>query len=214
MHHKKVAYFLLLHLISVSKPISAADNNLVKTIYLKDYIVHCKSEELLVVDKKTFTTHVFETPHFTPSNYLHTNGNYLAWRSGDTNISWNVCTKMDNYQRNKAQLILGAILLFLAVPITVYFLRKHRTKLVVSQQEITTERHSLYEKLFQYNGNNLRTQEIDELFDIQKLSYDSRKLKRHRLIQEINKKHPNLIVRIKDKEDQRKYLYIINKQTE
>jgi hypothetical protein len=60
----------------------------------------------------------------------------------------------------------------------------------------------------------LITEEMDEIFEITHLELDARKLKRHRLIQEINKKHPDLIQRIKDKEDQRKYLYIINKQKE
>ena len=72
------------------------------------------------------------------------------------------------------------------------------------------EKHNYFDKVATCAGNTLRTHEIDELFDIEKLSYDSRKLKRHRLIQEINKKHPDLIQRVKDKEDQRKYLYIIN----
>jgi hypothetical protein len=79
---------------------------------------------------------------------------------------------------------------------------------------VILEKHNYYDKIATYAGEILRTHEIDVLFEIEKLSYDSRKLKRHRLIQEINKKHLDLIQRVKDKEDQRKYLYIINKQKE
>jgi hypothetical protein len=96
------------------------------------------------------------------------------------------------------------------VLILILFYSKKHKKVELSEKWVAIEKHSYYDRIIAFSGKTLRTYELDELFDIQKLSYDSRKLKRHRLIQEINKQHPKLINRIKDKEDQRKYLYFID----
>jgi DNA-binding MarR family transcriptional regulator len=45
---------------------------------------------------------------------------------------------------------------------------------------------------------------------IDKLEQDSKKLKRHRIIADLNQKHPNFIERIKDETDKRRNLYKIN----
>lgn len=52
--------------------------------------------------------------------------------------------------------------------------------------------------------------ELDELFQIQGLDYDARKLKRSRLIAEINVRHDGLLERRRDPADKRKFTYMVN----
>ncbi len=52
--------------------------------------------------------------------------------------------------------------------------------------------------------------ELDELFDIQEFDYDSRKLKRSRIIAELNRNHEGLLVRKRDPSDKRKFIYMVN----
>lgn len=56
----------------------------------------------------------------------------------------------------------------------------------------------------------LITEEMDEIFEITHLELDARKLKRSRMIEEINSKFPNFIIREKDNNDKRKFVYRIN----
>ena len=61
------------------------------------------------------------------------------------------------------------------------------------------------------NGSRHYSQdELDDLFNIQELDYDSRKLKRSRIIAELNKKHEGLLERKRDPSDKRKFIYIVN----
>lgn len=61
------------------------------------------------------------------------------------------------------------------------------------------------------NGSRHYTlEELDELFRIQDFDYDSRKLKRSRIIAELNKKHEGLLDRKRDPLDKRKFIYIVN----
>lgn len=61
------------------------------------------------------------------------------------------------------------------------------------------------------NGSRHYSQdELDDLFHIQELDYDSRKLKRSRIIAELNKKHEGLLERKRDPSDKRKFIYIVN----
>lgn len=53
--------------------------------------------------------------------------------------------------------------------------------------------------------------DLDDFFKISHLSFDSKKLKRHRLIKEINAVKPGLITRERSPEDQRQFIYKINK---
>lgn len=56
----------------------------------------------------------------------------------------------------------------------------------------------------------LSTDELDELLKISHLEADSRKLRRHRLLSEIQKEFPGLIERVKDSGDRRRFMYRIN----
>lgn len=85
--------------------------------------------------------------------------------------------------------------------------KKKKTKITTA-----TNKHYLYEVLINSSKDMLTVYELDDILQIDKLSSESRKLKRHRLLNEINSYYPNLIRREKDLTDKRRYIYIINKK--
>ncbi len=181
-----------------------------ETIQLKDYVVHYKQYKILVIDKNTLETHLLDEKYNKLGNNISSSGNRLIFTSHKHRTELDIVKKLQKLKQQQVQMI-GVIFLLLIITILIVYTYKSRQKRITSSDYPVLEKHNYYDKISTCSDKTLRTHEMDELFDIEKLSYDSRKLKRHRLIQEINKKHPDLIQRVKDREDQRKYLYIINK---
>lgn len=210
MRRKWIRFFLFLILFFGVSPCFWSSESKIETFYLKDFIVHRKETLYLVIEKSTFHSHTLSLK--TPLNQYFTNNktNFLYFNSKKGLKRIDISKKIKGIKNDRYIWIYTFIIIFLILGFSYLFIKR---KSLISNFKGTSpiEKHSFYEKIIAYEGQPLRTHQIDELFDIQKLSYDSRKLKRHRLIQEINKKHPNLIQRVKDNEDQRKYLYIINK---
>jgi len=65
-------------------------------------------------------------------------------------------------------------------------------------------------KITKLNKNILNMEELDNLLEINHLEAESRKLRRFRRLSEINQLQPGFIIRIKDEEDKRRFLYHIN----
>lgn len=210
MRRKWIRFFLFLILFFGVSPCFWSSESKIETFYLKDFIVHRKETLYLVIEKSTFHSHTLSLK--IPLNQCFTNNktNFLYFNSKKGLKRIDISKKIKGIKNDRYIWIYTFIVIFLILVFSYLFIKR---KSLISNFKGTSpiEKHSFYEKIIAYEGQPLRTHQIDELFDIQKLSYDSRKLKRHRLIQEINKKHPNLIQRVKDNEDQRKYLYIINK---
>ena len=68
----------------------------------------------------------------------------------------------------------------------------------------------LHLKLISIQKTTLTIEELDEIFEIVHLEPDSKKLKRTRLINELNVSKPNFIERERDESDKRRYLYKVN----
>ena len=210
MERSLIRLFLFSCMIIVWIPIYWSNKNTMETIQLKDYVVHYKQHKMLVIDKITFETDLLDEKHNILGNNISSSGNRLIFTSNKHTTELDIVKKLQKLKQQQVQMI-GVIFLLLIITILIVYTYKSRQKRFITTPLPILEKHNYFDKVAASAGNTLRTHEIDELFDIEKLSYDSRKLKRHRLIQEINKKHPDLIQRVKDKEDQRKYLYIINK---
>ena len=211
MERSLIRLFLFSCMLTVSIPIFGSDKNTMETIQLKDYVVHYKQYKILVIDKNTLETHLLDEKYNKLGNNISSTGNRLIFTSHKHRTELDIVKKLQKLKQQQVQMI-GVIFLLLIITILIVYTYKSRQKRFITTPLPVLEKHNYYDKISTCSGKTLRTHEMDELFDIEKLSYDSRKLKPHRLIQEINKKHPDLIQRIKDKEDQRKYLYIINKQ--
>lgn len=70
-----------------------------------------------------------------------------------------------------------------------------------------TESHLV---LINQSKNILTQEEFDSIIGIDMLEQDSKKLRRHRIITDLNQTHPNFIERIKDETDKRRNLYKVN----
>lgn len=66
-------------------------------------------------------------------------------------------------------------------------------------------------RLEKYKGKQINVDELDEILDISHLIQDSKKLRRHRLLNDLDNIYPGYISRIKDESDKRKFLYQIKK---
>ena len=210
MKRKWIRFFLFLVLFFGLSPCLWSSESKIETFYLKDFIVHRKDTLYLVIEKSTFHSHTLSLK--IPLNQFFTNNktNFLYYNAKKGLKRLDILKKTKEIKNDRYVWIYTFILICSVLGFSYLFVIR---KSIFSKFKgaLPIEKHSFYEKIIAYEGQPLRTHQIDELFDIQKLSYDSRKLKRYRLIKEINKKHPNLIQRVKDNEDQRKYLYIINK---
>jgi len=65
-------------------------------------------------------------------------------------------------------------------------------------------------KITKLNKSILNMEDLDNLLDINHLEAESRKLRRFRRLSELNQLHPGFIIRVKDEEDKRRFLYQIN----
>ena len=81
---------------------------------------------------------------------------------------------------------------------------------VVLDQIQATQLEILVLKITKLNKGILNMEELDNLLDITHLEAESRKLRRFRKLSELNQLQPGFIIRVKDEEDKRRFLYQIN----
>lgn len=121
--------------------------------------------------------------------------------------------------------VMGATMLCLLV-LLVYIKRQAvNTQMTLTEEDVLIEHEpktsslntelpiDLYALLCQSDKTILVTEELDELLGIAHLEPDSKKLKRHRLLSELEKNHPGFISRTKDPIDKRRFTYQLTKPT-
>ncbi len=107
-------------------------------------------------------------------------------------------------------------IIWILVLFTILIITKLNTFKVDSSKKITFD-HTFIGKLVELSGNTLTQEELDQVFEIDKIvPAETQRFKRSTLINEINleyksKKGFELINRIHDKQDKRKYEYKITK---
>ena len=101
--------------------------------------------------------------------------------------------------------------------ILIFFIYKRKTKETANKikpieldQIQNTQLEILALKITKFNKRILNMEELDNLLDITHLEAESRKLRRFRRLSEINQLQPGFIIRVKDEEDKRRFLYQIN----
>jgi hypothetical protein len=108
--------------------------------------------------------------------------------------------------------------LIIIIPlILIFFIYKRKAKVtankinpVVLDQIQATQLEILALKITKFNKRILNMEELDNLLDITHLEAESRKLRRFRRLSELNQLQPGFIIRVKDEEDKRRFLYQIN----
>ena len=116
-----------------------------------------------------------------------------------------IANKQSTYSWLKWLFIYGFILFFIVI-CWILMKKRNTPRKTIS---FSTE-HFLLKRIMAEVRPQLTVQELDLLFEIDKLSSDSRKLKRHRLIIELNSFCPGIIVRTKDAVDKRRNIYLLN----
>ncbi len=101
--------------------------------------------------------------------------------------------------------------------ILIFFIYKRKTKVTASKsnpieldQIQDNQLEILVLKITKLNKGILNMEELDNLLDITHLEAESRKLRRFRRLSELNQLSPGFIIRVKDEEDKRRFLYQIN----
>ena len=101
--------------------------------------------------------------------------------------------------------------------ILIFFIYKRKTKVTASKsnpieldQIQDNQLEILVLKITKLNEGILNMEELDNLLDITHLEAESRKLRRFRKLSELNQLQPGFIIRVKDEEDKRRFLYQIN----
>lgn len=109
------------------------------------------------------------------------------------------------------------LLLFLLVYVVNYVFHKlnkrtkRNTKTIVPQTQNSEKPHPLIQVLLSSLKTELSADELDTLLGIDYMEQESRKMKRHRLIIQLNEIYPNLLSREKDQTDKRKTIFKVNK---
>ena len=101
--------------------------------------------------------------------------------------------------------------------ILIFFIYKRKTKVTANKsnpieldQNQDNQLEILVLKITKLNKGILNMEELDNLLDITHLEAESRKLRRFRKLSELNQLQPGFIIRVKDEEDKRRFLYQIN----
>jgi hypothetical protein len=123
----------------------------------------------------------------------------------DKNLKMNLIESKQINKENSSVFIITISVLILLVSVGFFYFFKKSKSTGVSK-----EYNELEQKLIAMN-RVLNTEELDELLGIEHMDVDSKKFKRNRMINEMNQRHPDFIIRIKDDIDKRRYLYQVNK---
>ena len=118
------------------------------------------------------------------------------------------------YQSQKVQLffIIGSVLLIMCLVLFYFIKIKVRRRIQISKNIMAVEStNPIAEKLLSANKTTFDIDELDTLLEISHMEFDSRKLKRHRLLSDLEKTNPGLIQRQKDETDKRRFIYSIHK---
>jgi len=101
--------------------------------------------------------------------------------------------------------------LFISIVVVILFLLKLYFRNIPSKNKLKPEMLEIINRLEKYKGKQINVDELDEILDISHLIQDSKKLRRHRLLNDLDNIYPGYISRIKDESDKRKFLYQIKK---
>lgn len=106
------------------------------------------------------------------------------------------------------------VVLIVAIIILGIVVRKYIEKNNYSKKDQQSERQiSKYiEMLCQIESSQLTLEELDEVLEINHMESESKKSKRHRILATIKQDFPGFISRVKDENDKRKFIYLIDKK--
>ena len=201
-----------------------------RVFYLKDFVISIGEIKTVIVNTKLKSFSILENEKFgldiihnqimkidKNSIYVNTFSNH---KKEPLNFEINIEKIWGNLKKyslqiekrsiNKSNILTYVIVGFMSALLFLIFLLKIRKK----TKPNSNNKHELsdIEKRLINSKEILNTDELDEIFGISHLDVDAKKLKRSRMIDDINSRFTDLIVREKDQNDKRKFVYRIKNE--
>ena len=184
-------------------------------IELKDFLIVINGKKAFIINEENLKTKKLTKPIFTrliKAERIMKIGNTVLCKS-KTNKKIERFNMEDFYETKNSNYLYLFIISILTISLTTWFyFYLNSKKSNIDPQELKNSKFEdqLYQRIIFSNRTSLSVHELDIILEIDKLSSDSKKLKRHRLINELNKNYPGIIQRQKDLTDKRRNIYLIN----
>jgi hypothetical protein len=198
----------------------------IKSFYTSNFVVSISGNEALVFEKKSlkYITLGRDALYFSHYEYYYeVDGDQIKFGQTNKPIDLNALWKENEhlskpfilepkwYQLPTAKIsatVFFGLIMFASLFLILKSQRRRKQNLIFSQTETQTG-HPLLAKILSAPKQALDINELDTLLEIDHMEFDSRKLKRHRLLSDLEKMHPGLIERQKDETDKRRFIYVI-----
>lgn len=208
-------------------------------LYTQDYFLNITGNKFVIIDTKNLTYLIIDNNGLKNIDYhlkIHRNHLYLMNKSSNQIFENDQVLDIDSlYKTNqtsaipliltpnwwqvfnlkyaqKIYIILLLLLFAYIVNLVFHKLDRKEKKKIISPQISNTEKtHPLIQVILDSPKTELSADELDKLLGIDYMEQESRKMKRHRLIIQLNEIYPNLLSREKDQTDKRKTIFKVNK---
>lgn len=201
---------------------------------LKNYTISISDEKTLIINKASLLYTLIPNNELPVSekysNFIEVQGDILYYthygslESNKNMVTMNVDSLYNaNHDHNKRLIVktysyfnvesrinLLLFLVIILVPIIFTFLKIKKKK--NTQDYIKKFSDPLFSSLINIKDDLITVEELDKLLKIDHMEIESKKSKRHRIINQLNEVYPGLITRKKDEDDKRRFLYIIDKK--
>jgi hypothetical protein len=199
---------------------------------LKDFVFYGSTEKCILIKPKTLEYQILKNQELgMPPGYSisYINNNTICLKDIASNMSgertydfekiWNSYRfhkKIKYYTTSKNKIDKAwknyfIVILIIAITILLFLFVHLYLKIKSLQKKNIRNYTETHLTLLKFSNSILSQEEFDEILGINKLEQDSKKLKRFRIIEELNLNHPLFIERIKDSSDKRRNVYKINK---
>lgn len=199
--------------------------------HTRNYVLAFQNNDVIVLNKRNLKYIIVGRDEFYYSHFdllYKIDGDKIQFgNSRNTILDMNVVWKSHEYaakdfilepawhQLPWVQLVVQISFLLLLGSSVVFAVVKNRNKLFgqgTNNQAVVPLANPLFEKIAASSKNILDIDELDKLLEIDHMEFDSRKLKRHRILNDLEKSHPGFILRQKDETDKRRFIYEIKKR--
>lgn len=216
--------------------------NKVEFFYTKDYLLNINGNKFILINPKNFTYLILDNNGLKYKEYsfkIHLNHLCIINQSSSEISENEQVFDIDSlYKSNQsiavpliltpnwlqifnlkyAKRVYIILLLFLFVYVLNYVFQKlekrAKGKIKIDETQIpnSEKQHPLIQVILSSTKKEFTSDELDTLLGIDYMEHESRKMKRHRLIIQLNEIYPNLLSREKDQSDKRKTIFTINKK--
>ena len=215
--------------------------NKVEFLYTKDYFLNITGNKYVIIDTKNLTYLIIDNNGLKNKDYsfkIYQNHLYIKNRSSSQIFENEQVFDIDSLFKTNQNLTVPLILtpnwlqifnlkyakrvyIILLLILLIYILNfvfqklDKRTKRNIKSEAPQTpnieKSHPLIQVILDSPKTELSADELDKLLGIDYMEQESRKMKRHRLIIQLNEIYPNLLSREKDQTDKRKTIFKVNK---